>query len=343
MDLLIGDLARLKIWQYAKLLEKMQELTSGVFHPVKRINADQGFLRKVLFHHKYLISAGADKSIKVWRLKDFSLCKTLEGHKGVVYKLLVIRYNNRDLLLSSSADRTLKLWDLKTFTLKKTLIGHTNTPQVVRFVKERGILISGDLDGAIYVWNVKKGELVLRFKTDACEIWSLFYEASSNEIVVGSKGSDSLYFYDLFGRKKTKEIELSNFTSPHFVKFIFEIGSVKMGGASDEFYLCSGTNNLAIFNKDIQKNSFKILKGHTNQIRSFVYSEKLGGVISASCDRSLRFWKLGFDEKTQEIFYKEEQNFESAHSDNINCVAIDEKEQFMASCSWDGTIVIYTL
>lgn len=349
MESLSEDLTKLKLWELYLLLNKsLLESSLSLLKMVKKIQTNQGFLRKILFceidpQHFYLLSCGADKNIKVWDMKTFNLIKILEGHAEPVYNLLHIEYNKRNFLCSSSSDNTIKIWSLKTFKLCKTLYGHKSTPYAIAYINKKKILISGDWEGKIIMWSVKTWSMVFCFETEGNEIWSLFFDISREQIVIGSKGVDNLFFYDFYSGKNIKNHGLPHFTNPSFVKFIFQINSLKFHPELDEFLVCSGTNNIAVLNKNLETGESFYLKGHTNQIRSFIYCQKLKKIISASCDRTMKVWSVSYNEEKKIIDIKEEQTFEPPHSDNLNCIIIDKKENFVATCSWDGSIGIYSI
>jgi len=349
IEALINDIQKMSIWEFAFLFQKLQLKNLGAFKALHKIKAHKGIVRRILFcklgksKNLYLISCGVDKLIQIWDVTTSVLFKTLEGHRHHVYKLMIIKHNKTPYLCSSSSDRTIKIWSLKTFKLTKSLIGHTSTPYSMLFIKKKKLLVSGDWDGNLIFWNLNLGTMLLSIKTYLNEIWSLYYDERISCLIVGSRASDKLSFYDMKARAFTQEFKINEFTNPNFVKFIFEIDSIKIHPDINEFLICSGSNNVALINKDYSLKQFSVLKGHSNQVRSFVFCKKLNFLITASCDRRVRIWKMEFDKNNNKLVIKEEENLESPHTDNINCVAIDEDENYLATCSWDGEILIYSL
>ena len=339
------DLHKLTIWELAKLLGLLQLNNLGCFINIQRINAHQGIIRSIIFwkskSNLYIISCGNDKLIKIWDMKTFHLKKILVGHKGPIYKLLTFSYNRTNYLCSSSGDQTIKLWNLKTMKLAKTLMGHTSTPSSLIYIKEKRLLVSGEWDGNIIFWNIKQGSMIMNIRIETNEIWSLYFDVKKNQLIIGSKLTDKLFFYDFDKKKLNHEFNISSFTNPNFVKMIFDINTISIHKDVDDFLVCSGSNNIAIINKDYKLREYYVLKGHTNQVRSFVYSKKLQCLISVGCDKSLRVWKFDYDVLNKKLILKDEKKFDSPHTDNLNCVTIDEEENYMATCAWDGDILIY--
>ncbi len=61
---------------------------------------------------RYLISGGADKSVRVWNYEHLSCEITFFGHLDMVRCVKSI--DNLDLIASGGADYKIKLWNLKT-------------------------------------------------------------------------------------------------------------------------------------------------------------------------------------------------------------------------------------
>jgi WD40 repeat protein len=72
---------------------------------------------------RLLASGSLDKTIKLWRVEDGSLVRTLTGHTDVVNS--VAFSPDGRLLASGSWDKTIKLWRVADGSLVRTLTGHT--------------------------------------------------------------------------------------------------------------------------------------------------------------------------------------------------------------------------
>lgn len=82
-----------------------------------------------------------------------------DGHTDVVYGV----HLQGDHLVSVSADHTARIWDLRTQrSLHPPLIGHTGSVVAVQFdaAMHNDVLITGDTDGNVMVWQFSTGEVV---------------------------------------------------------------------------------------------------------------------------------------------------------------------------------------
>jgi WD40 repeat protein len=70
-----------------------------------------------------IASGSGDKTIKLWRVSDGFLLRTLEGHTDSVSS--VAFSPDGSMIASGSRDKTIKLWRVSDGELLRTLEGHT--------------------------------------------------------------------------------------------------------------------------------------------------------------------------------------------------------------------------
>jgi WD40 repeat protein/serine/threonine protein kinase len=97
-----------------------------------------------------LVSAGWDKTVKVWDVGRRQMVADLPAH-GAWVSAIAFSPDGR-LLASASADQTVKLWDTATWLERATLRGHRQPVMGVTFAPDSQSLASGARDGSVKLW-----------------------------------------------------------------------------------------------------------------------------------------------------------------------------------------------
>ncbi|CAG2192033.1 unnamed protein product [Mytilus edulis] len=121
----------------------------GIVKSVKRVRRLQGHLNSILcvhFDKKRLISAGLDRTIRLWDIRSGKSIHKFYGHKGGI-RCLQFEGNT---LLTGSWDTTIIVWDLRTFEKRTVLAKHTDCVSCLYIGPE--YIISGSYDKTVRVW-----------------------------------------------------------------------------------------------------------------------------------------------------------------------------------------------
>lgn len=102
---------------------------------------------------KYLITAGRDKTIKIWSIPLKSHLHTLKGHKKTI-NTLKFKLNSYEFY-SGSADGQMKIWDAHQRGLIDTLFGHRKSMLDICVLGDDHI-VSGSYDRRPIVWKIEK-------------------------------------------------------------------------------------------------------------------------------------------------------------------------------------------
>lgn len=110
-----------------------------------------------------IASGGADHTIRLWDRTTQTELGTLTGHTGSVLSLAFTRTaSNGVLLASASADHSIRLWSLTEFPLwtdrrHRLLLGHEEEILTLAFDPTGRWLISGGMNGSVWIWDVESG------------------------------------------------------------------------------------------------------------------------------------------------------------------------------------------
>ena len=101
-----------------------------------------------------LASGGVDGTIRIWRVADGSLVRTLPQPAGVT--CLAISRDGQ-WLATGSYDALVRRWRMSDGALVQTLSGHTGTVWSVAFSPDGQLLASAGEDKSVNLWNLGDG------------------------------------------------------------------------------------------------------------------------------------------------------------------------------------------
>ena len=99
------------------------------------------------------VSAGWDRTLKVWDLESAACLRTLKGHSGDVNAVALHPDGSR--AVSASDDETLKVWDLESGACLRTLEGHSGDVNAVALHPDGARAVSASDDGTLKVWDLE--------------------------------------------------------------------------------------------------------------------------------------------------------------------------------------------
>lgn len=109
-------------------------------------------------HADVLITAGADKKVKLWNPADGKEIASIDAHDGAVNA--VMPSWDGKLLATGGADKKVKIWNLADRKLITTIDAHDDAVTSLMFTPDNKNLVTGGADKKIKIWNVADGKLV---------------------------------------------------------------------------------------------------------------------------------------------------------------------------------------
>jgi WD40 repeat protein len=235
---------------------------------------------KAVFHpnHKWLISVGGDKKLRVWDLATGKAVRaplTLPEGTGNPH-CLAISPDGR-LLVTGDASNTLRVWDATEFRELHPLCGHTGSVHRVAFGPE-GRVASASFDGTVRVWDATTGKEVHTLRGHSGPVFEAAF--SRDGLQIASCGLDgTARVWDARTGRQLKAM------------LIEDNGVVGVAFSPDGRRLATGGLDKVVRLWDLQTYQEALaLRGHTEAIWGVAFSPDGDQVVSCSLDGTVRVW-----------------------------------------------------
>jgi len=249
---------------------------AGTLEEVRFIPAD-AWVRSVAFSPDgQTLVSGSWKTVRLWRVADGTLLRTLEGHTDWV-RSVAFSPDGR-LLASGSIDGTVRLWRVSDGALLRTLEGHTDWVESVAFSPDGQTLASGAADTTVRLWRAADGTLLRTLEGHTDWVRSVAFSPDGQTLASGSDDHTVRLWRAADGALlRTLEGHTGSVTSVAFSPD----GQTLASGSVDGTVRLWGVSDGALL---------RTLEGHTDWVRSVAFSPDGRLLSSGSGDGTVRLW-----------------------------------------------------
>nr|XP_058949233.1 transcription initiation factor TFIID subunit 5-like isoform X1 [Pocillopora verrucosa]XP_058949240.1 transcription initiation factor TFIID subunit 5-like isoform X2 [Pocillopora verrucosa] len=175
--------------------------------------------------NSFLVSASADRTVRLWSLYTFSSLVSFKGHNYPVWDVQfcprghyfasashdrtarlwstdqpqplrifaghvsdvnrVVFHPNCNYIATGSCDRTVRLWDINTGSSVRFFTGHKGAIYSLAFSPDGRYLASSGVDKRILVWDLAEGTLLTELKGHSDTVYSLMFSRDGNLLASG--------------------------------------------------------------------------------------------------------------------------------------------------------------
>jgi WD40 repeat protein len=133
---------------------------------------------------KRMVSAGSDRTIRVWDVNTGKQLHQITGHTGIIRSLAISPDGKR--AVSGASDRTCRVWDLDNGKELFQVPGHVNYVYAVAFAPDGKTGLSASSDGAIRLWDIKTGKEIRRLQGHNRYVYSLSFSTDGKRLLSSS-------------------------------------------------------------------------------------------------------------------------------------------------------------
>ncbi|CAF1358144.1 unnamed protein product [Rotaria sordida] len=141
----------------------------------------------VSFNDKQFATGSADKTAKIWDIRNQKLLAVLSGHRRGIWCVQYSPVNPE--LATASADGLIKIWSTKDYNCLQTIEGHDASVLRIIYLSMGTQLISSGSDGLLKLWDLKTSTCVKSIDAHEGKIWGM--SASTDENLLVTCASDS--------------------------------------------------------------------------------------------------------------------------------------------------------
>lgn len=291
----------------------------------------------------YLVSASADRTVRVWNLTTQRLIyPPLTGHTGSV---TAVQFDAQDdIIITGDSRGNVIIWRFSTGETVTTIKPHSedvvsscSSETILSLCFNDRYLVTGSKDSKIKLWNCNSTDVSLLGTFDGHDNAVLALKLRDDILVSGS-GDSTMCIWSLPTGEVIRRIN------------IYQSG-VSCLQYNGRFLISGSTDNSAKIYDIDQNIEIAVLEGHTNLIRSiqvtFDKNNEVKTVVTGSYDGCVRIWEQMPDPqhwRTQQLitidaFHTDEDMHPDNANDYSNRISSIDFDAKRLICSGHGPII----
>jgi tricorn protease-like protein len=230
-----------------------------------------------------IVSASADKTVRVWSAATGDCEQTMTGHTSTVTSAAFSPDGLK--IVSASYDRTVRVWDVASGNCEQTMTGHTGMVLSAAFSPDGLKIVSASYDKTVRVWGAASGNCEHTMAGHTSSVTSAAFSPEGQQIVSASCDKTVRVWDAMTGENQQT---LTGHT--HYVNSArFSPDGLKVVSASGQY---RGDDNTVRIWSAVTGECERTMHGHSSAVESAVFSPEGRQLVSASHDETVRVWDV---------------------------------------------------
>ncbi len=281
-----------------------------------------------------LVSAGRDKTIKIWHIPTGQLTRTLTGDSSL-YAVAISP--DGQTLVSNGDEGTIQVWHIPTGQLTRTLVEHSRL-YAVAISPDGQTLVGGNNGGTIQIWHLPTGKLIrtLRAHLYSSVRRTLRGHSGSIKSVAISRDGQTLVSCSSDETIKIWHLPTGQLTRTLEEDSLDGVSSVAVSPGGQTVVSAGGRDGIKVSNLAMSPigQMTRTLGAEPFHCSVIAISPDGETLVSNSTDHTIKIWHLPTGQLTKTLV---------GYSDLVTSLAISQDGQTFVTGSKDGTIKVWGL
>ena len=324
-------------WQFVTCLHTL--LHPSLSYYERRQYYGDLFVRSVAISRdgQTLVSAGGDKTIKIWHIPTGQLTRTLTGDSSL-YAVAISP--DGQTLVSGNNGGTIQVWHIPTGQLTRTLVEHSRL-YAVAISPDGQTLVGGNNGGTIQIWHLPTGKLIRTLRahsyrqvTNRQVTRTLRGHSGSIRSVAISRDGQTLVSCSTDHTIKIWHLPTGQLTRTLEEDSLYGVSSVAVSPGGQTVVSAGGRDGIKVSNLSMSPIGQMSRTLGADPFRCSVVAISPDGetLVSDSTDHTIKIWHLPTGQLTKTLV---------GHSDLVTSLAISQDGQTFVTRSKDGTIKVW--
>eukprot|EP00045_Choanoeca_perplexa_P017145 m.243226 g.243226 ORF g.243226 m.243226 type:complete len:1747 (-) comp17460_c0_seq1:28-5268(-) len=319
-----NNVGTLRVWALdSRPLPTIQATyTHGSGHPISAM--------AVSHSDTFFVSGSSSKSnstMKLWPLNATMKKASFSGHEQPITALAVTYDDAR--VLSGSKDMTVRVWNIKARTVERIFTVHSTPITSIATSPSADLYASSSEDSTVRVWGLSERSTPVALGSDVHSGTVTNVTFVSGTMLSSGDSTGKVVCWQLQGTSSAAPRSgsiLLQLTQESGVKFVTP-------GPAQTLVACTQENNVKTYRLPGGQ-ELKAEAAVSATVLAVDMSHDNQWVVSGSSDHSVNVWDVAKGKLHTSL---------DCHSDDVTGVSIDPDNAYGASCSKDGTIVVWPM
>ncbi|KAI0262796.1 WD40-repeat-containing domain protein [Gloeopeniophorella convolvens] len=229
---------------------------------------------------KFLITASADSTVKVWDAGSGTLSRTLEGHTDWV-RSVALSPKDDDTVATASDDTTVRFWSMQTGKqLYQPSRAHRDWVREVVFMPDGEHAISAADDLEILVWSIDSGRSIRKLVT-GLRGYPRFLALFGDILAVATE-DPAIDVFDIHTGKRLL---------PHLNGHSYGIAGLSFSPDGKYLASCSDDRTIRLWDAQTGAALSRAILGQDSSVSTILFADQ-DRLLSAGSDGSVRTWSI---------------------------------------------------